>query len=201
MPAVNQELALKYMDDGDGRRLKTGNLLQDDRFKALFSNPEFEVNKNAEEYKMLTPVLSRLDKGKVKELKRKMAGKMAFEDDEPTKSSDDDLFSEQDSDEAQSSDDEDKAEMQKDLKRTYRQIRKENKAAAMEPDDDEDEDAENGDGVAGNSFDRRPANGGAAPVFKVRNITTKLNRWVAANGGRKTCFRSLFEAFFFSQIM
>lgn len=174
LPAVNQELALKYMDNEDNRRTKAANLLKDDRFKALFSNPEFAVDKNAEEYRMLTPVLSRLDKGKVKELKRKHESKLAYEDDEPAKSSDDDLFSEKESDGMESSDDEDKVEMQKELKRSYRAIRKEKKAAALEEDDD-DEDT----GLAGNGFDRKPnLSNGAAPQYKVRNITSKQNRCV-----------------------
>lgn len=177
LPAVNQELALKYIDADDNNRAKSANLLKDDRFSALFSNPEFEVDKNALEYKMLTPVLSRLQKGKVKEMKRKIAdAKMAYEDDEPAKSSDDDLFSEKDSDDGmESSDDEDKVEMQKDLKRTYRQIRKEQKATAMEEDEDDDDDG--GHGAVGNGFDRKTnVSNGAAPEYKIRNITSKQNK-------------------------
>lgn len=168
------------MDDEDNRRTKTANLLKDDRFKALFSNPEYAVDKNAEEYRMLTPVLSRLEKGKVKELKRKHESKLAFEEDEPAKSSDDDLFSEKDSsDGMESSDDEDKAEMQKELKRSYRAIRKENKAAAMEEDDDDDDDKDDA-AAAGNGYDWKPKlSNGAAPEYKVRNITSKQNRWVS----------------------
>lgn len=178
LPAVNQELALKYIDADENRRSKSTNLLKDDRFKALFSNPEFEVDKNAMEYKMLTPVLSRLEKGKVKELKRKIESKMAYEEDEPAKSSDDDLFSEKDSDEEmESSDDEGKVEMQRDLKRTYRAIRKEQKATARAEDDDEEEDDDDDGGIAGNGYDRRPSgSNGAAPEYKIRNITTKQNK-------------------------
>lgn len=32
----------------------------------MFENPEFEVDKSAEEYRLLNPVLSRLDKNKSK---------------------------------------------------------------------------------------------------------------------------------------
>lgn len=35
-------------------------------FQALFENPDFEVDNTAEEYRLLNPVLSRLDKSKAK---------------------------------------------------------------------------------------------------------------------------------------
>lgn len=44
------------MMDGDNKKNKTGsNLLKDDRFKALFENPEFQVDKNADEYRYGLP--------------------------------------------------------------------------------------------------------------------------------------------------
>ncbi|XP_050312689.1 nucleolar protein 10 [Anthonomus grandis grandis] len=70
LPKVNRELALKLMDNSQTKKpLKVNNLLQDARFKALFENPDFEVDKSADEYRLLNPVLSRLDKDRVKELK------------------------------------------------------------------------------------------------------------------------------------
>lgn len=40
------------MDEENNKKNKTGaNLLKDDRFKALFENPEFQVDKNADEYR------------------------------------------------------------------------------------------------------------------------------------------------------
>lgn len=96
LPAVNQELALKIMDAQSSNAKKAAsNLMEDDRFKAMFVNPEFQVDKNADEYKMLTPVLSRLDKGRLKELKRKaQTAAFAQADEEERQSSDEDLFSE-----------------------------------------------------------------------------------------------------------
>lgn len=35
-------------------------------FQALFENPDFEVDSTAEEYRLLNPVLSRLDKNKAR---------------------------------------------------------------------------------------------------------------------------------------
>lgn len=47
---------MKIMDDTNNDKKKkkksSGNLLTDDRFKALFENPDFEVDTNAEEYRL-----------------------------------------------------------------------------------------------------------------------------------------------------
>lgn len=74
LPAVNKDLALKLMNDQTDKKKKASatTLLEDNRFKALFENPDFEVDKNADEYRLLNPVLSRLDKSKAKELKKKL---------------------------------------------------------------------------------------------------------------------------------
>lgn len=170
LPAVNQDLALKFMDETDNKRKKTSNLLTDDRFKALFNNPDFEVDKNADEYKMLTPVLSRLDKNKTKELKKKVETAMAFEDEnEEAKSSDDDLFSEKD-ESNESSDDGDRG-WQQELKRNYRDNRKNQKLKDKEANqDDSENDSDNADEPVKHST--------AAPnlEFKVKNITNRLNK-------------------------
>lgn len=174
LPAVNQELALKYLDENENQgRKKSTNLLKDDRFKAMFTDPEFEVDKNADEYKMLTPVLSRLQKNKVKELKRKVESTLPYmDDDDKSKSSDDDLFSEKDEDEEmQSSDDDDRA-WEKDLKQTYRQIRSDHRSKAKEANSSEDEsDTEQIQTL--NNF--KPIDGKNVE-FKVKNITTRSNR-------------------------
>lgn len=74
LPKFNKDLALKLMGDQTNKKKKDGaqSLLKDDRFKALFENPDFEVDKNADEYRLLNPVLSRLDNAKKKELKKQV---------------------------------------------------------------------------------------------------------------------------------
>lgn len=184
LPAVNQELALKFLDEDDkNNRKKAGNLLKDDRFTALFNNPDFEVDKNADEYKMLTPVLSRLEKSKVKQLKKKIETTMAFEEEnEAAKSSDDDLFSEKDeNEEMQSSDDDDRI-WEKDLKRNYRQIRKEQKRRPADGEDGDDDDDDDKNNDIGSDDENVPgvnvkhSNSAPALEFKVKNITNKLSR-------------------------
>lgn len=81
LPKVNKDLALKLMDDQSSKNKKkkeeSASLLKDSRFKLLFENPDFEVDKNAEEFRLLNPVLSRLDKTKKMELKQTVS--QAFE--------------------------------------------------------------------------------------------------------------------------
>lgn len=143
LPKVNQELALKLMDPSAKTKKSTTSLLSDDRFKDLFDNPEFEVDKNAMEYKMLTPVLSRLDKSKIKKLKQQEVKSQIDEDDDGGKSTDEDLFEGEDDndddvdDRDASSDDEDERAVVKEMKKQYKQIRKENqRQATVEEDDD-----------------------------------------------------------------
>lgn len=74
MPSVNKELALKLMENemkNNSKKKKriTSNILKDERFKALFNNPDFQVDKNSEEYALLNPVISQLEKSKAKKIK------------------------------------------------------------------------------------------------------------------------------------
>lgn len=76
MPSVNQELALKLMENtnvNNKKKQTSSNLLKDERFKALFSNPDFQVDKNTEEYALLNPVVSQLGKSKAKKLQQRLA--------------------------------------------------------------------------------------------------------------------------------
>lgn len=49
------------------KKKATPNLLKDDRFKALFENPDYQVDVNSEEYALLNPVISQM--GKIKKQK------------------------------------------------------------------------------------------------------------------------------------
>lgn len=143
LPAINQELALKLMDAQSNKKSSKSNLLEDNRFKAMFENADFQVDKEADEYKMLAPALTRLDKSKLKELKRRANSAVVFSqaDEEERKSSDDDLFSEADDadDGSASSDDEDRTWI-KGLKKQYRQVQKKNKREQREEGGEDDDD-------------------------------------------------------------
>lgn len=192
LPKVNQEIALKLMDERGAKKKKgrpTTNLLDDSRFSAMFDNPEFEIDKEADEYKMLTPVLSRLDKSKLKELKRKQTLQELMDDDgddDAAKSSDDDLFSERDG----SSDDEDERQWSKEVKKQYKQIKRKN--AMNEKNDGEDEgEEEDGDNAEPKMIEV------AANEFKVKAMRNKTDKYVTIL--RKKIQNSLRRRIFLNQ--
>ncbi|XP_014253484.1 nucleolar protein 10 [Cimex lectularius] len=135
LPKVNRDLALKLMDQKreDTRRKakNTPNILNDDRFKAMFENPDFQIDTNTEEYRLINPVVSRLDITRRKELKKELL-KQQFDpvDEEPEgKPSDDD--------EIWSSDDE--KEWVQEVKKQHKAIAKEKKEAELNEEKQQDE--------------------------------------------------------------
>lgn len=188
LPKVNQELALKYMDDKQsaGKKKKgSTNLLDDSRFGAMFANPDFAIDKNAMEYKMLTPVLSRLDKSKVKELRKKAVIQANFDvagmqEGEAAASSDEDLFSEKDEDDEEeandsSEDDYDDREMSRNIKKQFKQIKKETRRAdrqeARTEAADEEMDVETAPAADRLTMTEIPSND-----FKVKNFRVKNDK-------------------------
>uniref|UniRef100_S4RD17 Nucleolar protein 10 n=1 Tax=Petromyzon marinus TaxID=7757 RepID=S4RD17_PETMA len=69
LPRVNADLAQKLLDDEEdeatsSRALKrkkasVGSILQDDRFRLMFENPDFQVDEQSEDFRLLNPVVSR----------------------------------------------------------------------------------------------------------------------------------------------
>jgi len=154
LPKVNKELALKIMDEqanpsNSAKQRNIPSLLQDTRFKAMFENTDFAVNKEAEEYRLLAPVLNRLDKSKAKQLKQRVevAHVAELHADEANKredsDNDEDLFgfeksdAEESSGDEASSDDEDRREYVKEMKQAYKQVKVQR--------DEEEQQAENDD--------------------------------------------------------
>ncbi|EZA53311.1 hypothetical protein DMN91_005222 [Ooceraea biroi] len=145
LPSINQELALKLMDNANNKNKKkraSSNLLNDERFKALFNNPDFQIDQNSEEYGLLNPVISQLHKNKAMKLKQKLAQeeeeeeKEAPNEDEPHADSSDESFIHDSDDE--SSDDE--KPWVKEVQKNYRLIRK-NKREREEESGDENNDS------------------------------------------------------------
>lgn len=70
LPAVNRELAKKLQEAAEveaGQKTKKAKnvpktaLLDDSRFKAIFENPDFEVDPASEEYRLLNPLVKSMD--------------------------------------------------------------------------------------------------------------------------------------------
>lgn len=133
LPKVNKDLALKLMNDATNAKKKKnkGNIMEDDRFKQLFENPDFEVDKNTDEYRLLNPVLSRLDKTKQKELKKKI-----FQEFEPVEElegkNSSEESSEDDQTDSESSDDD--HTWTKEVKQQHREIQREHRAKQLQED-------------------------------------------------------------------
>ncbi|XP_072936537.1 nucleolar protein 10 [Epargyreus clarus] len=118
LPKVNRELASRLLDVDTKKKKQSGNLLKDDRFKAMFENPEFEVDKEADEYRLLNPVLSRLSKSASKtERIQTEADNMEVQETEEN-DSDRELY-----ESSEESSDEDRA-WTKEVKKQHKMIRK-----------------------------------------------------------------------------
>lgn len=141
LPKVNQELALKIIDEQTNPSAKQASkqipsLLEDNRFKAMFENTDYNIDKNAEEYKLLAPVLNRLEKSKLKEIKKRIevarVNELHEEESKPHEDSDndEDLFGLEKSDNErqssgdESSDDEGVKEFSKEMKKAYKDVKK-----------------------------------------------------------------------------
>lgn len=160
LPKVNKELALKIMDEdlnpsNSAKQRNMPSLLQDSRFKAMFENTDFAVSKDAEEYRLLAPVLNRLDKSKAKEIKKRVevarVAELHAEEAQTREDSDndEDLFGfeksdgeEESSGDEASSDDDDRREYVKEMKQAYKQVKKQQEDEEQE---EEEQQAENGD--------------------------------------------------------
>ncbi len=66
LPKVNKDLAEKLMQEADdiksSKMPATSNALDDKRFSALFDNPDYEIDEDSEQFKLLHPVLSKHEK-------------------------------------------------------------------------------------------------------------------------------------------
>jgi ribosome biogenesis protein ENP2 len=68
LPRVNAELARKVIEDTKlGKAKKTNtNIMDDDRFTALFADPNYQIDKESEEFRLLNPVVQKMNEKKTK---------------------------------------------------------------------------------------------------------------------------------------
>ncbi|KAF6321514.1 nucleolar protein 10 [Rhinolophus ferrumequinum] len=77
LPKVNKELALKLIEEEEEKQKSTWkkkvkslpNILTDDRFKVMFENPDFQVDEESEEFRLLNPLVSKLSDKRKKKLR------------------------------------------------------------------------------------------------------------------------------------
>ncbi|XP_035255278.1 nucleolar protein 10 [Anguilla anguilla] len=77
LPMVNKELAIKLMEEGDeeehSSRKKKGkavtSILNDNRFKVMFENPDYQVDEQSEEFRLLNPIVSKVSQKRRKKLR------------------------------------------------------------------------------------------------------------------------------------
>ncbi|QQP37947.1 Nucleolar protein 10like [Caligus rogercresseyi] len=108
LPPVNKDLFLKLTDKEENKELKKSkkgkvskeeeSLLKDDRFSSLFKDPRFAVDTSEETYRLLNPVVSKLDDSKKKKLENKY---QVVDEDSPSGSEKSDLDSSSDEEEGQ----------------------------------------------------------------------------------------------------
>ncbi|XP_011363426.1 nucleolar protein 10 isoform X2 [Pteropus vampyrus] len=77
LPKVNKELALKLIEEEEEKQKSTWkkkvkslpNILTDDRFKVMFENPDFQVDEESEEFRLLNPLVSKMSEKRKKKLR------------------------------------------------------------------------------------------------------------------------------------
>uniref|UniRef100_A0A182PPM2 Uncharacterized protein n=1 Tax=Anopheles epiroticus TaxID=199890 RepID=A0A182PPM2_9DIPT len=108
LPKVNRELAQQLIQEEHMANAKRSalakSLLGDDRFKQMFDNPDFEIDKEAEDYRLLSAVLKRAERDKSRRKENVVVTELDEEED--GKSTDDDLYSEKSESEKEDEEDE-----------------------------------------------------------------------------------------------
>ncbi len=119
LPKVNAELARKVIEETKLGKSKT-TVLEDDRFKALFSDTNYQIDKESEEYRLLNPVVKKMNE---KSTKKSSDIEAKFEEISDEEEEEKDASVRNSSDES-SSDDE---HTWKDYKKEFNEIQKEKK--------------------------------------------------------------------------
>ena len=123
LPKVNPELARRLteqqMEANKSSKKKKPDLLGDDRFKDIFSNPDFQIDEQSEDYRLLHPVVNKMDR---KSTQKTTQSKYDKDFDEVQSDSDISDANNPGSDsESESSDD--NHNWTKEVKQTYRQMK------------------------------------------------------------------------------
>lgn len=125
LPLVNTELAKRIIEESEELKSKVKvkkpifNPLEDKRFAELFSDPNYQIDMNSEEYKLLNPVVQKVNEKKLrKKVVENVAGSEESEQEEQSMSDSDD------SDGSESSSD-DEHQWKQSVKDQYKKIQQE----------------------------------------------------------------------------
>lgn len=67
LPVVNTELAKRLIEEKhEIKKKSTANILEDNRFAELFTDPNFQIDTNSEEFRLLNPVVQKANEKKLK---------------------------------------------------------------------------------------------------------------------------------------
>lgn len=137
LPTVNRDLFIKLksdqMEQPDKKKKKkkvnTESLLEDDRFAGLFTDKNFEVDTTEEAYRLINPVLTKLDKDKKKKVEKELglATSQTLQQEEEM-SEEEERSEDSDLEEEESSSDDDQA-WTKEVKKEHKNIQLEKRAA------------------------------------------------------------------------
>ncbi|XP_036397964.1 nucleolar protein 10 [Megalops cyprinoides] len=114
LPKVNKELAIKLMEEGDDEEEQAGrkkkgkampSILSDNRFKVMFENPDYQVDEQSEEFRLLNPIVSKVSQKRRKKLRlleKQAAAQQREEDQEEEEEPEGQASSEESSDDDKS---------------------------------------------------------------------------------------------------
>lgn len=127
LPKVNPELAQRLtqqqMEPNKSSKKKKPDLLGDDRFKDIFSNPDFQIDEQSEEYRLLHPVVNKLDKRLTQKTSQSKSN--YGEEFDQVKSGSDVSDSNHSGSDSESESSDDNHNWTKEVKQTYRQMKTE----------------------------------------------------------------------------
>ncbi|RMZ93568.1 Nucleolar 10 [Brachionus plicatilis] len=125
LPLVNTELAKRIIEECDELKSKVKskkplfNPLEDKRFAELFTDPNYQIDMNSEEYKLLNPVVQKVNE---KKLKKKVVESVAASEESDVEQ---ESMSEDSDDSGSESSSDDEHQWKQSVKEQYKQIQQE----------------------------------------------------------------------------
>jgi len=82
LPIVNTELAKRLIEDkeivANKKKPTATNIMEDKRFSELFTDPNFQIDPNSEEFKLLNPVVQKANEKRLRKPKKLVQNDQVF---------------------------------------------------------------------------------------------------------------------------